>query len=51
VFDWKSDVDPDAAARADYANQLGQYVHVLGAERGAVLYMTSGRVEWINKRA
>jgi hypothetical protein len=56
VFDWKSDVDPDAASRADYANQLRQYVHVLGADRdvlgadrGAVVYMTSGRVEWINK--
>jgi CRISPR-associated exonuclease Cas4 len=49
VFDWKSDVDPDAASRADYANQLGQYVHVLGAERGAVVYMTAGRVEWVEK--
>jgi CRISPR-associated exonuclease Cas4 len=47
VFDWKSDVDPDAASRADYANQLGQYVHVLGAERGAVVYMTAGRIEWV----
>ena len=49
VFDWKSDVDPDAASRADYANQLAQYVHVLGAERGAVVYMTAGRVEWVEK--
>jgi CRISPR-associated exonuclease Cas4 len=49
VFDWKSDVDPGAASRTDYANQLGQYVHVLGAERGAVVYMTSGRVEWVEK--
>jgi len=49
VFDWKSDVDPDAASRADYANQLGQYVHVLGAERGAVVYMTAGRIEWVEK--
>jgi CRISPR-associated exonuclease Cas4 len=49
VFDWKSDVDPDAASRANYANQLGQYVHVLGAERGAVVYMTSGRIEWIER--
>jgi CRISPR-associated exonuclease Cas4 len=49
VFDWKSDVDPDAASRVDYANQLGQYVHVLGAERGAVVYMTSGRIEWVSR--
>ena len=47
VFDWKSDVDPVAASRADYANQLGQYVHVLGAERGAIVYMTTGQIEWI----
>jgi hypothetical protein len=24
VFDWKSDIDPDATARAAYANQLAQ---------------------------
>jgi CRISPR-associated exonuclease Cas4 len=34
---------------AGYANQLGQHVHVLGAERGAVVYMTLGRVEWVEK--
>lgn len=50
VFDWKSDVDPDAAARAAYASQLSQYVHVLGAERGAVVYMTLGRIEWVDKQ-
>jgi CRISPR-associated exonuclease Cas4 len=49
VFDWKSDIDADASSRAEYASQLGHYMHVLGAERGAVVYMTSGRVEWINK--
>jgi CRISPR-associated exonuclease Cas4 len=49
AFDWKSDVDPDAASRAEYANQLGQYVHVLGAECGAVVYMTLGRVEWVER--
>jgi len=49
VFDWKSDVDPDATSRADYANQLGQYVYVLGAERGAAVYMTSERVERVDK--
>jgi CRISPR-associated exonuclease Cas4 len=48
VFDWKSDVDPDTAARAAYANQLGQYIHVLGAERGAIVYMTIGQVQWVS---
>lgn len=47
VFDWKSDINPDAAARAAYANQLGQYVQVLGAERGALIYMTLGQVQWV----
>jgi hypothetical protein len=28
---------------------LGADRDVLGADRGAVVYMTSGRVEWINK--
>jgi CRISPR-associated exonuclease Cas4 len=49
VFDWKSDVDPNAAARADYASQLGQYLEVLGAERGGVVYMSLGRVEWVDR--
>jgi CRISPR-associated exonuclease Cas4 len=48
VFDWKSDVDPNATAHAAYATQLAQYVHVLGAERGAVVYMTAGRVQWVD---
>jgi CRISPR-associated exonuclease Cas4 len=48
VFDWKSDIDPDATARTAYANQLGQYMHVLGAERGAVVYMTRGQVQWVS---
>ena len=50
VFDWKSDIAPDAAARETHANQLGQYVHVLGAERGAVVYMTSAQVRWVQPR-
>lgn len=48
VFDWKSDVAPRDADRAAYRRQLGQYLHVLGAQRGAIVYMTSGRVDWIS---
>ena len=48
VFDWKSDVAPDASARAGYASQLAQYVHVLGAERGAIVYMTLDQVQWVS---
>jgi CRISPR-associated exonuclease Cas4 len=47
VFDWKSDIAPKDAERAAYKRQLGQYLHAVGAERGAVVYMTSGRVDWI----
>jgi CRISPR-associated exonuclease Cas4 len=47
VFDWKSDVAPSETTRLGYREQLGQYLHVLSAQRGAVVYMTSGRVEWI----
>ena len=48
VFDWKSDVTPREADRATYRQQLGQYLHAIGAKRGAVVYMTSGRVDWIS---
>ena len=47
VFDWKSDVAPSGRNRLAYREQLGQYLHVLGAQRGAIVYMTSGRIDWI----
>jgi CRISPR-associated exonuclease Cas4 len=47
VFDWKSDVAPNETDRSAYRRQLGQYIHVIGAQRGAVVYMTSGRLDWI----
>jgi CRISPR-associated exonuclease Cas4 len=48
VFDWKSDLAPDAAARLAYARQLAIYVDVLHAERGAIVYMTSGQIQWVD---
>jgi CRISPR-associated exonuclease Cas4 len=47
VFDWKSDVSPDASERTTYRQQLAQYLHAIGAQRGAVVYMTSGHVDWV----
>jgi CRISPR-associated exonuclease Cas4 len=47
AFDWKSDVAPDDGQRAAHAQQLAQYLHVIRAKRGAVVYMTSGRVHWV----
>lgn len=51
VVDWKSDVNPDAAAQGAHAAQLRDYLEVTGAERGAVVYMSSGHVSWIAPRA
>ena len=50
VFDWKSDVAPESAVRDAYAHQLSIYVDVLGAERGAVIYMTTGQIDWVGPR-
>jgi CRISPR-associated exonuclease Cas4 len=50
VFDWKSDVAPAAATTAAHGNQLALYVRVLDAERGALVYMTSGRIQWVEPR-
>ena len=51
VFDWKSDVAPDTSARASYAGQIAQYANILGAERGAVVYMSLGQVQWVSQRS
>jgi CRISPR-associated exonuclease Cas4 len=50
VFDWKSDVAPEPAVRDAYAHQLSIYVDVLGAARGAVIYMTTGQIDWVGPR-
>jgi CRISPR-associated exonuclease Cas4 len=48
VLDWKSDVAPGNDARARYASQIMQYAHVLGVERGAIVYMSLGQVQWVS---
>ncbi|UVO30329.1 exodeoxyribonuclease V subunit beta [Bradyrhizobium arachidis] len=47
AFDWKSDVAPNERDRSAYRAQLAHYLRVLGAQRGAVVYMTSGHIDWI----
>jgi len=47
VFDWKSDVAPSERDRSAYRKQLGQYLSVLRAQRGAVVYLTSARIDWV----
>jgi CRISPR-associated exonuclease Cas4 len=48
VFDWKSDVAPDGTDRAAYAKQLSIYVDLLNAQRGAIVYMSTGLIEWVS---
>jgi CRISPR-associated exonuclease Cas4 len=47
AFDWKSDVAPKDAERTAYAHQLSHYLHVVGAKRGGIVYMTSGHIDWV----
>ncbi len=47
VVDWKSDVNPVAATHSVHVAQLRDYLRVTNAQRGAVVYMTTGQVTWI----
>ena len=42
VIDWKSDVDPAPETVAHYRAQVHAYVEMTDAERGLVVFMTSG---------
>lgn len=47
VFDWKSDVEPKEAEISTYRRQLAHYLRATGSTRGAIVYMTSGQVDWV----
>ena len=47
VIDWKSDVNPAAAAHKAHVAQLRDYLRVTGAERGAIVYMSAAQVSWV----
>jgi len=47
VVDWKSDVDPSDNDIRLHAAQLEDYLQATGAPRGALVYMTPGRVHWV----
>lgn len=49
VLDWKSDLDPDKATRADHAKQLSDYLDIVGVPKGAIVYVTGGEVVWLNR--
>lgn len=44
IVDWKSDVNPSAAALDHYRNQVTAYLEITGATQGLIVFMTSGRV-------
>ncbi len=50
VIDWKSDVDPAPETVAPYRAQVHAYVEMTGAERGLVVFMTSGVVDLIMRK-
>ena len=44
VIDWKSDVDPDPAAKLHYRDQVRRYLDVTGTPKGMVVFVTTGEV-------
>ena len=50
VIDWKSDVDPAPETVEHYRAQVHTYVEMTGAERGLVVFVTSGVVDPIMRK-
>lgn len=48
VVDWKSDIAPGPQQLADHVDQLRLYLEATGAPRGALVYMSLGRVRWVD---
>lgn len=48
VFDWKSDTVREDRSGRTYSSQIAQYMKVLGAERGAIVYMSLGQIQWVS---
>jgi CRISPR-associated exonuclease Cas4 len=47
VIDWKSDIAPGSQQMADHVDQVRLYLAATGAPRGALVYMSLGRVRWV----
>ncbi len=45
VIDWKSDVAPARELVEQYRNQLRDYLRATAAQRGLLVFLTSGRIE------
>ncbi len=48
AIDWKSDVNPTFAVRKAHAQQLRDYLSATDAARGAIVYVTSGKITWVD---
>ncbi|TIW03833.1 MAG: hypothetical protein E5V74_08140 [Mesorhizobium sp.] len=48
AIDWKSDVNPTLAVRKAHAQQLRDYLSATHAARGAIVYVTSGEIAWVD---
>ncbi len=44
VVDWKSDVSPGQAETEQYRGQVGDYLAATGAQRGLIVFMTTGGI-------
>ncbi|WP_417774116.1 hypothetical protein, partial [Stappia sp.] len=44
VVDWKSDVQPSPAMIDHYRAQVGAYLDMTSADRGMIVFMTSGEI-------
>ena len=49
VVDWKSDVSPAPDTVARYRGQVQAYLTATGASRGMIVFLTTGRVEWVDR--
>lgn len=47
AFDWKSDVHPTEESRHQHRMQLAQYLQLIGAPTGAVVYVTTLEFQWV----
>ena len=47
ILDWKSDVAPTAEDTQLHTGQLRHYIAAAGAQRGALVYLTTGMIHWI----
>lgn len=47
AIDWKSDVAPTLAVRRAHAQQLQDYLSATKADRGGIVYLTTGEIVWL----